>query len=294
METKIVEMDLIENKNIRDEMIEKVEVLDKVKNLLTLPNTELMTTKMVAEYYEVTQDVIRDNVRRNNKELEENGMQFKKYNEIKDIFGSEFRSENNSRLGINKRGVNVFSKRAVLNIGMLLRDSEVAKRVRTALLDQQEIITDRQKTYHIEYEKELALKIMFAQSDGEKMLAFNEYNTYKNRHIEKLESTIQEQTPKVESFEMFMDGSNHQKMNQVAKSLGIGRNKLFAYLRKKKILMLDNTPYQRFIDNGYFKVKEKSIDKGNFKKNVTQTYVTAKGINYISKILNKKESETNE
>lgn len=35
---------------------------------------------------------------------------------------------------INNRGIRCFSKRAILRIGMLLRDSEVAKEVRTQLL----------------------------------------------------------------------------------------------------------------------------------------------------------------
>lgn len=33
------------------------------------------------------------------------------------------------------RGVNLFPKRAILRVGMLLRDSEVAKEIRTRLLD---------------------------------------------------------------------------------------------------------------------------------------------------------------
>ena len=82
-----------------------------------------------------------------------------------------------------------------------------------------------------------------------------------------------------------MDGSNYKKMNDVAKSLGYGRNKLYDFLREKKVLMKDNLPYQRFIDNGYFTVKENPIDKGGFVKNHSQTYVSAKGFNYIDNLL---------
>ena len=252
------ESQLIESLDLRKQMISKVEVLDKVKELVLLPNTELMTTKMVAEWYEVTQDVIRDTIRRNKDELSENGLLFKNYNEIKELVNREIFSQ----LKISRQGTNVFSKRAVLNVGMLLRDSEVAKRLRTTLLDQQEVISNEQKTVHIDQEKQLALSIMFAENEEDKMLAFNTYRQYKNRHIEQLEKTIQEQQPKVEKFEKFMDGSNYKKMNDVAKSLGYGRNKLYDFLREKKVLMKDNLPYQRFIDNGYFTVKENPIDDG--------------------------------
>lgn len=41
----------------------------------------------------------------------------------------------NETLEIPNRGLRLFPKRAILRIGMLLRDSEVAKEIRTRLLD---------------------------------------------------------------------------------------------------------------------------------------------------------------
>lgn len=94
--------------------------------------------------------------------------------------------------------------------------------------------------------------------------------------------------PKVEAHDKFISGENYQKVGQVAKVLGIGRNKLFAFLRENKIFMGDNTPYQQFIDRGYFVVKEKPIEMGSQVINKPQTYVTAKGVDYIHKLLDKK------
>lgn len=93
--------------------------------------------------------------------------------------------------------------------------------------------------------------------------------------------------PKAEQFDKFISGENYQDMNTVAKALGWGRNKLFAELRDKKILMSDNRPYQRYIDAGYFVVKEKSIQMGGQVINKPQTYVTAKGVSWLEKILSK-------
>lgn len=92
--------------------------------------------------------------------------------------------------------------------------------------------------------------------------------------------------PKVEAHDKFISGENYQKVGQVAKVLGIGRNKLFAFLRERKVFMTDNTPYQQYIDRGYFVVKEKPIEMGSQVINKPQTYVTAKGVDYLSKILN--------
>lgn len=101
---------------------------------------------------------------------------------------------------------------------------------------------------------------------------------------------IEEQKPKAEAFDTFMDGANNQKMNIVAKSLNIGRNKLFQYLRDKHILMADNTPYQEYIDRGYFVVKQKPITMGDETINKPQTFVTPKGVEYIRRILGERKA----
>lgn len=96
--------------------------------------------------------------------------------------------------------------------------------------------------------------------------------------------------PKADAFDQFMDGTNNQKMNTVAKTLSIGRNKLFAILRERRILMADNTPFQEYIDRGYFVVKQKPITMGDETINKPQTFVTPKGVEYIRRILNEKKA----
>ena len=93
--------------------------------------------------------------------------------------------------------------------------------------------------------------------------------------------------PKVEAHERFISGENLQKVGDVAKALNYGRNKLFKFLRDNKIFMKGNVPYQKYIDRGYFEVKETPITMGGQTINKPQTYVTAKGVNYIDGLLNK-------
>ena len=50
--------------------------------------------------------------------------------------------------------------------------------------------------------------------------------------------------------------------------------------------MSGNRPYQSYIDRGYFVVKEKPIDMGGTVFNKPQTYVTAKGLSWLEKVLN--------
>lgn len=91
--------------------------------------------------------------------------------------------------------------------------------------------------------------------------------------------------PKAQMFDTFMTAKNAQTMAVVAKSLGTGRDRLFKTLRDRKILMGNNTPYQRYIDRGYFTVIEKTITMGDRQIIKPQTLVTPKGVEYIAKLL---------
>ena len=101
-----------------------------------------------------------------------------------------------------------------------------------------------------------------------------------------LEEERQKLLPKADQFDKFISGENYQDMNTAAKALSWGRNKLFAELRRRGILMPGNRPYQSYIDRGYFVVKEKPIDMGGTVFNKPQTYVTAKGLSWLEKVLN--------
>lgn len=100
-----------------------------------------------------------------------------------------------------------------------------------------------------------------------------------------LQKKIEEDQPKIEAHDRFISGANHQKMADVAKVLGFGRNTLFKMLREAKILMANNTPYQRYIDQGYFVVKETPVTMGGETINKPQTYVTAKGVEWLARKL---------
>lgn len=94
--------------------------------------------------------------------------------------------------------------------------------------------------------------------------------------------------PKAEFFDAVTDSKDAIPMADVAKVLdmGIGRNKLFEFLRNKGILMQDNRPYQKFIDAGYFRVVEQKYDKGYGETGINiKTLVFQRGVDYIRKRL---------
>ena len=71
----------------------------------------------------------------------------------------------------------------------------------------------------------------------------------------------------------------------------MGRTKMFRFLREEQILMDDNEPYQKYIDNGCFKMILKDVyGRGGqvlFQQPVT--LVSPKGIDTIKKHIQKKE-----
>ena len=103
--------------------------------------------------------------------------------------------------------------------------------------------------------------------------------------VRKQNEQIAAMKPKAEAHDRFISGENLQTMAQVAKALGTGRNRLFKFLREQKILMSNNMPYQQYIDRGYFEVKETPKELGGRQINFTQTYVTAKGVDFIFRLL---------
>lgn len=99
---------------------------------------------------------------------------------------------------------------------------------------------------------------------------------------------IQELKPKAEFFDAVTDSKDAIPMADVAKVLdmGIGRNKLFEFLRSRNILMSDNRPYQKYIDAGYFRVVEQKYDKGCGEIGINiKTLVFQKGVDYIRRKL---------
>ncbi len=110
------------------------------------------------------------------------------------------------------------------------------------------------------------------------------------KKLELQEAKIQNDAPKVELYEKLMDSDVAISIGQFAKLSnikGMGQNKLFKKLREDNVFGNSknrnlNSPYQRYIDSGYFEVKETVIDLSEDKQIVkTQPLVTPKGQEWL-------------
>ena len=110
----------------------------------------------------------------------------------------------------------------------------------------------------------------------------------KAEQAERLMIENEEMKPKAEFFDAVTDSKDAIPMADVAKVLdmGIGRNKLFIFLRNNGVLQADNRPYQRYIDNGWFRTIEQKYDKGYGETGINiKTLVFQKGVDGIRKLL---------
>lgn len=194
---------LLESNDLRNQLIERTEVLAKVKELFLIPGLEMMTTRQVADFYEVELTTIQKLYQRHYDEIAGDGIQILPAREIRDghLVHSKFEQipgrsgmttfrVNGNFVELNN-GKNVcFSPRAILRIGMLLRDSEIAKEVRTQLLNTFETTTEQQRTEAIDQEDKLLLAVLHAKDTASSAAALAEYKRFVDRHIEKLEAKV--------------------------------------------------------------------------------------------------------
>lgn len=228
--------DIINSKETRQALMERIEVLDKVKSLFLIPGHEVMTTKQVAEYFEVDEAVIRQLYVRNREEIDSDGVAMKK--------SGDFGSDNLSRPNIHKRGCVVFeyngvqfevnnsgtrcfSRRAILRIAMLLRDSRVAQEVRTQLLNVFENAEDDVKVSDIDDEQILMgefSKALLSGNTEETIRAFSRIQAFHNRHVTKL---TEENDKLKEVNQLLAEGvslwDNHAVLNAMVRAAAFNR-----------------------------------------------------------------------
>nr|DAZ62302.1 MAG TPA: hypothetical protein [Caudoviricetes sp.] len=207
-ESKIITSEsMVDNHDLRNELITRTEVLDKVKKLLLIPEMNCMTIRQVADYYEVDIDTLKKCCKRNKDEIILDGVVTKTPRVFKDLLKGQdvplvqnqtnlvIQIDDNTRLEIPNRGIKCFSKRAVLRIGMLLRDSKIAQEVRTQLLNIVEHTAEEKSellTQDIDDEEKLQAAIGKAFATGDIMefaTAAQAYTAFQRRHIDRIETS---------------------------------------------------------------------------------------------------------
>lgn len=103
--------------------------------------------------------------------------------------------------------------------------------------------------------------------------------------IASLSDKVAQMKPKAEFFDAVAGSEDAISMGEAAKvlNIGVGRNELFEFLRRKKILQSDNIPYQKYIDAGYFRTIEQKYTMNDSVRINIKTLVYQRGFDYIRK-----------
>lgn len=141
----VQELALTESRSLREQYADRTDVLDKVKALALLPDGVHADIPIVAAYFEVSTDAVEKTIQRNRDELKDNGLDVLRGEEYR-----RFAADNLSVANARARSATVFSRRAILNMAQLLRDSPVARQIRTYLLDVEEIAAPEMRNEAIE------------------------------------------------------------------------------------------------------------------------------------------------
>ncbi|WP_329202597.1 hypothetical protein [Streptomyces sp. NBC_01435] len=132
------EVALLESRALRVEQMERVDVLDKVKSLVMLPDGIHLRTEDVARYFEVSTEVVKKVTQRHRAEVAENGLRLMRGAELREFHRdmlSLWAAEGGESYPQAATQLTLYTRRTVLNVAMLLRDSDIARCVRTYLLD---------------------------------------------------------------------------------------------------------------------------------------------------------------
>lgn len=227
---------------------DNIKVLESVKEILTLGSTELITTQMASDYFKVGFKAISKLVQRHNEELKENGLCTLNGSEVRKNLVSDNLSVTNYRGYFVCNGVKfangnntILTKRALLNVGMLLKDSEIAKELRRRILD---IVHDSEngngniKTIvsEIDEETKLSMDLGLAMVKGDMNLVMNlstQIFDLKNKRIKTLTDVIENSVTISESKRIIRMCINYITPRKYNGLYGMAWNDLYRFVNYK-------------------------------------------------------------
>lgn len=196
----------------RDRLADRVDVLKKVKDLRALPGDMYLTSQMVADYYGVPNEAIRQAVKRHHDEFESDG-----YRTVTRHTVSEITSLTWAELGFSAQShtMALFTIRGVLRLGMLLRDSLVARQVRDMLLDVER--GDPEQKWVMPQTYAEALRALATEVEAHEITA---------RRATELGDKVVKDEPKVAYHDTFVESDDLLSFRTLAASLGMAESAL--------------------------------------------------------------------
>ena len=275
------ELILLESVSARNEKLvlltqdASLDHLNKAKSLVMAmwQGVGIATTEQMADYYEVSVETIKTVLHRNREELESDGLKVLKGKALKDVrFIMNLTSDKIPSL-------TTWTPRSALRLGMLLRDSEIAKQVRTLLLDLSELAPSQPALPQTFSE---ALRLLADQVDAnQKLIAANQ----------SLEIEVQTLKPKADRYDLILATDGWMTGEEICKQLAIPKfsnRKLYDILRQEKVLFKrpdgTNCPYAEWVNEGLAKLRDGQCFDGRMRFSPAFSW---KGLDRILDLLRK-------
>lgn len=110
----------------------------------------------------------------------------------------------------------------------------------------------------------------------------------KERELLAAHTALSDAKPKVDFYDAVAGSKTAIDIGSAAKilNMGIGRNRMFQFLREHGVLQPNNEPYQKHIDANHFRLVEQRFQKPSGEIVITKkTLVYQRGLDYIRKLL---------
>jgi CBS domain-containing protein len=142
-------------------------LLNKAKALVMAlwQGTGAATTKQMAEYYDVGNEAIQSCIKDHRSEFESDGLRVVSGGELKALRSQVLDAMSQKDLPEKTTVLTIWTPRAALRLGMLLRDSGVAKAVRTMLLN---VVENVRENFHPIVETKLKIQQLKAETEAYK------------------------------------------------------------------------------------------------------------------------------
>lgn len=280
-----MKLNLVESKGDRNIVMSKasegsVNLVDLLKKYGEV--VDYMTSDMVAELYQIDKELINWYGTNKKEELEQYGYRVYKKSEILNV--ASLHLEN-----IPNRGLRLYPIKAVIVVGMMLTESEVAEHLRKDIID---ILFNDNRKIELARKAELLLDIYNGGQEG--ILASRELvELEKQPLIEKIEKD----KPKVTFANRVLKSNDNVLVRQVAKMASdegfvIGERKLYKKLREWGYICNGSTePTQVGMNRNYFTLKINVVQTPYGIKSSRTTLVTPQGqIHIVERLMKEMEN----
>lgn len=263
----------------RDALVDHADVLDRVGALMLLPGDAFATTDLVAGYYGVERKTIEKLVERNLDEVSSDGFRVLRGAELTDVLSVGSLDRRISALA-------VFPRRAILRVGMLLRDSRIARAVRDALLNAER--AERPAVDIAAIDRSMLARWVIEAEDRAKVA----------------EAHLEIAAPKAEAFDAFLSTAGDMSVRDAAHVLSrdhailTGEKRLRDWMLAHRWLYRDSAgkprALQHRIDQGALAEKAQwhyHPETGERVLDTPQVRVSARGLDLLAKALTKRADQ---